>query len=109
MTEESLNCLGKTPELKDKLTMLVMVGRSAGRHFFRRELSRYRIGNLSLVRGFSIGGGTRGPGAHQAPQPYGWGAPIAQGHPKVGTQFIGKKCYFACNSSEIKQLSMMNV
>ena len=38
MTEESLNCLGKTPELKDKLTMLVMVGRSAGRHCLRREV-----------------------------------------------------------------------
>ena len=38
MTGESLNCLGKTPELKDKLTMLVMVGRSTGRYCFRREV-----------------------------------------------------------------------
>jgi len=38
MTEQSLNCLGKTPELKDKSTMLVMVGRSAGRSYFRREV-----------------------------------------------------------------------
>ena len=38
MTEKSLNCLGKKPELEDKLTMLVMVGRSAGRHCFRREV-----------------------------------------------------------------------
>jgi len=38
MTEESLNCLGKTPQLKDRLTMLVMVGRSAGRHSFIREV-----------------------------------------------------------------------
>jgi len=30
--------LGKTPELKDRLTMLVMVGRSAGRSCFRREV-----------------------------------------------------------------------
>jgi len=38
MTEQSLNCLGKTPELKDRLTMLVMVGRSAGRSCLRREV-----------------------------------------------------------------------
>jgi len=38
MTEQSLNCLGKTPELKDRLTMLVMVGRSACRQCFRREV-----------------------------------------------------------------------
>ena len=31
-TKESLNCLGKTPERREKLTMLVMVGRSIGRH-----------------------------------------------------------------------------
>jgi len=30
-----LKCSEKTPELKDKLTMLVMEGRSAGRHCFR--------------------------------------------------------------------------
>ena len=29
---------GKTPELKDRLTMLVMVGRSAGRQCFRRAV-----------------------------------------------------------------------
>jgi len=39
MTEQSLNYLGKTPALKDRLTMLVMVGRSVGRNFFRREVS----------------------------------------------------------------------
>jgi len=38
MTEQSLNCLGKTPELKDRLNILVMVGRSAGRRCFRREV-----------------------------------------------------------------------
>jgi len=38
LTEESLNCLGKTPELKDRLTLLVMIGRSAGRYCFRREV-----------------------------------------------------------------------
>jgi len=33
---ECLNCLGKTPELKDRMTMMVMVGRIVGRHCFRR-------------------------------------------------------------------------
>ena len=36
-TEESLNCLLKTQEFKDKLTMLVMVGRSTGMHCLKRE------------------------------------------------------------------------
>jgi len=35
MTEYSLDC---SPELKDKLIMLVMVGRNAGSHCFRRKL-----------------------------------------------------------------------
>jgi len=30
--------LGKTPELKDRLTMLVMAGRGAGKHCFRIEV-----------------------------------------------------------------------
>jgi len=38
MTEQSLKCFGETPELKDRLTMLVMVGRSADRSCFRREV-----------------------------------------------------------------------
>ena len=38
MTEQSLNCSGKTPEIKDRLTMLVKVGRSAGRQCFRRAV-----------------------------------------------------------------------
>jgi len=38
MTEQSMNCLGKTPELKDRLTMFVMVGRIAGRNCFKREV-----------------------------------------------------------------------
>jgi len=38
MTEKILKCLGKTPELKDRLIMLVMVGRSAGTSCFRREV-----------------------------------------------------------------------
>jgi len=38
MTEESLNCSGKTPILKDRLTIFVIVGRSAGRHCFRIEV-----------------------------------------------------------------------
>ena len=33
----------KTPELKDSLTMLVMVGRSAGRQCFRRRCSMTEI------------------------------------------------------------------
>jgi len=41
MTEQSLKCLGKTPELKDRLTMLVMVGRSAGIRVVSEE--KYRI------------------------------------------------------------------
>jgi len=38
MTDESLNCSGKTPVLKDRLTIFVIVGRSAGRHCFRIEV-----------------------------------------------------------------------
>ena len=38
MTEESLNCLGKTPELRERLTMLAMVGRSIGRHCLRIDV-----------------------------------------------------------------------
>jgi len=38
MTEESLNCSRKTPVLKERLTMFVIVGRSAGRHCFRIEV-----------------------------------------------------------------------
>jgi len=38
MTKEILNCLEKTPELKDRLTMLIMVGRSADRHCFGGEV-----------------------------------------------------------------------
>jgi len=38
MTEESLNCSGKTPVFKDRLTIFVIVGRSAGRHCFRIEV-----------------------------------------------------------------------
>jgi hypothetical protein len=38
MTEQSLNCLGRTPEPKYRLTMLVMVGGSAGRQCFRRAV-----------------------------------------------------------------------
>jgi len=38
MTEASLNCSGKTPVLKDRLTMFVIAGRSAGRHCFRIEV-----------------------------------------------------------------------
>jgi len=38
MTEASLNCSGKAPVLKERLTMFVIVGRSAGRHCFRIEV-----------------------------------------------------------------------
>jgi len=38
MSEESLNCSGKTPVLKDRLTIFVIVGRNAGRHCFRIEV-----------------------------------------------------------------------
>ena len=38
MTEESLNCLGKTPVNRERLTMLVMVGRSVGRHCLRMDV-----------------------------------------------------------------------
>jgi len=33
-----LNCSGKTPVLKEWLTMFVIVGRSAGRHCFRIDV-----------------------------------------------------------------------
>ena len=38
MTEESLNCLGKTPVLRERLTMSVKVGRSIGRHCLRIDV-----------------------------------------------------------------------
>jgi hypothetical protein len=38
MTEESLNCLGKTPVLRERLTMSVIVGRSIGRHCLRIDV-----------------------------------------------------------------------
>jgi len=38
MTEASLNCSGKTPVLKKRLTMFIIVGRSAGKHCFRIEV-----------------------------------------------------------------------
>jgi len=38
MTEESLNCSGKTPVLKDRLTIFVIEGICAGRHYFRIEV-----------------------------------------------------------------------
>jgi len=34
---------GKTPELKDRLTMLAMVGRSAGCNFVRREVGIFLL------------------------------------------------------------------
>ena len=40
-----MNCSGKAPELKDRLTMLIMVGNSAGRNRFRRGVG---IGSRSL-------------------------------------------------------------
>jgi len=38
MTEGSLNGSGKTPVLKDRLTVFVIVFRSAGRHCLRIEV-----------------------------------------------------------------------
>jgi len=38
MTYESLNCLGKTPVRRDRLTMHVIVGRSLGRHCLRVDV-----------------------------------------------------------------------
>jgi len=38
MIEESLNCLGKTPVLRERLTISVIVGRSIGRHYLRIDV-----------------------------------------------------------------------
>ena len=37
-TEEILNCFGKIPVLRDRLTMLVIVERSAGKHCLRTDV-----------------------------------------------------------------------
>jgi len=38
MTEESLNCLGKMPVVREWLIMSVIDGRSIGRHCFRIDV-----------------------------------------------------------------------
>jgi len=38
MTEECLNCLGKIPAVRERLTMSVIVGRSTGKHCFRIDV-----------------------------------------------------------------------
>jgi len=38
MTEESLNCLGKIPVVRERLTMSVILGRSIARHYFRIDV-----------------------------------------------------------------------
>jgi len=38
MTEESLNCLGKIPAVREMLIMLVILGRSIGRLWFRIDV-----------------------------------------------------------------------
>jgi len=38
MTEESLNCLGKIPVVRERLILSVIVGRSIGRHCFRIDV-----------------------------------------------------------------------
>jgi len=50
MTEQSLNCLGKAPELlKDRWTMFVMVGRSAGKLFQKRSRDRRIVSRSQKV------------------------------------------------------------
>jgi len=44
MTEESLNCIGKTPVVRERLTMSVIVDRSIGRHCFKIDV---RMGSRS--------------------------------------------------------------
>ena len=40
MTEDSLNCLGTTPECKERFMILVMVGRSVGTHCLRIDVDQ---------------------------------------------------------------------